>query len=102
MSKMEIDLTPEQIEKVELLESNGISVGEAIDMLFEVKEGTLSLVDDVDDALSLFDKVKSTTLDVENKQKVLEDNYGDIDKSYEMKVQDVKHKISWAKDVFKF
>ena len=60
------------MEKVELLKSNGISVGEAIDMLFEVKEGTLSLVEDVDDAISLFDKVKSTALDVENKQKIFE------------------------------
>ena len=102
MSKIEIELTPEQEEKVELLKANGIGVGEAIDMLFEVKEGTLSLVDDVDDAISLFDKVKATALDVENKQKVLENGYGDIDKTYELKVQEVKTKISWAKDIFKF
>ena len=38
MTKMEFDFTDEQIEKVEKLESNGISVGEAIDLLFEIKE----------------------------------------------------------------
>ena len=38
MSKMEIDLTPEQEEKVKILKENGVTIGEAIDTLFELKE----------------------------------------------------------------
>ena len=35
MTKMEFDLTPEQIEKVEILKANDIDIGEAIDMLLK-------------------------------------------------------------------
>lgn len=53
MTKMEIDLTPEQIEKVEILKANGISIGEAIDMLFEIKEKALSDIETFDDSKSV-------------------------------------------------
>ena len=36
--KMDIELTDEQFEKVKILEENNISVGEAIDILFEMKD----------------------------------------------------------------
>ena len=102
MAKMEIELTEDQLEKVEILKSKDISVGEAIDLLFEAKTETLSLVEDVDETISLFEKVKNSTLDIDDKAEILDDNYGDVEKTYEMKVQDVKHKISWSKDFFKF
>ena len=42
--KMDIELTDEQFEKVKILEENNISVGEAIDILFEMKDNiTLEL-----------------------------------------------------------
>ena len=102
MGKMEIELTPEQEEKVEILNSNGISVGQAIDMLFEAKEETSSLFDNLDLAINAYEKVKDSALDFESKQEILKNEYGDSDKTYEMRVQDVKHSISWAKDFFKF
>ena len=34
---MEIELTDEQIEKIEILKDNGISVGQSIDLLFKVQ-----------------------------------------------------------------
>ena len=103
MAKMEIELTEEQLEKVNHLEANGISVGDAIDKLFEMQEKALPEIAEIDDEqIGLFEKVKENALDVENKAEVLDENYGDADKSYEMKVQDVKHKISWAKDFFNF
>lgn len=103
MVKMEIELTDEQLEKVNHLEANDISVGDAIDKLFEMQEKALPEIAEIDDEqIGLFEKVKENALDVENKAEVLDENYGDADKSYEMKVQDVKHKISWAKDFFNF
>ena len=37
MAKMEIEFTDEQMEKIEILKANGISVGQAIDLLFKVQ-----------------------------------------------------------------
>ncbi len=102
MAKMEIEFTDEQIEKINQLEANDISVGDAIDMLFEMKDKALPEIESIDNEINILDKVKEIASDVESKAENLEDNYGDADKSYEIKVQDVKHKISWAKDFFKF
>ena len=49
MSKMEIDLTPEQEEKVKILKENGVTIGEAIDTLFELKEKTLPEIESIAD-----------------------------------------------------
>ena len=38
MTKMEIDLNDAQIEKIEILKSNGFTVGGAIDLLFNVQK----------------------------------------------------------------
>ena len=53
MVKMEIDLTEEQLEKVKQLEAHDIGIGEAIDLLFEAKKETLSLIEDVDETIGL-------------------------------------------------
>ncbi len=102
MAKMEIEFTDEQLEKVKELEDNNISVGQAIDMLFEMKEKAMPEIDAIDNDISVFAKIKGNTLDVDSKAENLEENYGGADLSYEMKVQDIKHKVSWAKDFFKF
>ena len=41
-------------------------------------------------------------MDVDEKAEVLDENFGDADKTYELKAQELKSKISWAKDIFKF
>ncbi|MDO5823311.1 hypothetical protein [Methanobrevibacter sp.] len=102
MNKIEIELTDEQLEKVEHLQSQDISVGKAIDMLFEIKEKALPEIEQIDKEISLLEKVKETTFDVDNKAEILDENYGDSEKTYEMKIQDVKHKIKWGKEFFKF
>ena len=50
----------------------------------------------------MFDKIKETSLDVDAKAEALDENYGEADKTYELKAQEIKAKVSWAKDVFKF
>ena len=100
---MEIELTDNQMEKVKELDAHGISVGDAIDKLFEMKEKALPEIDDIDEEqLGLFEKVKETALDVDNKAEILDENYGEADKTYEMKIQEIKHKVRWAKDFFKY
>ncbi len=102
MAKMEFELNDEQIEKVKILEENGISVGEAIDFLFEAKEVALSQMDDVNKNLDVLDKIKDNSLDAEKRMEFLEENYGLSDETYDRKVQDIKHNIKWGKDFFKF
>ena len=103
MSKMEIELTQEQEEKVKILMENGVTIGEAIDTLFELKEKTLPEIESIaDEQLGLFDKIKETSLDVDAKAEALDENYGEADKTYELKAQEIKAKVSWAKDIFKF
>lgn len=100
---MEIELTEEQLKKVEILKENDIDVGQAIDMLFEVKEKALSDIDTFDDdKIGLIEKIKENTLDVETKAEHLGENYGEGELSPEMQVQEFKHKIKWARDFFKF
>ena len=95
MSKMEIELTDEQMEKVKQLEAQNITVGQAIDMLFELKEKALPDIEKLE-------KSGLLEVDVDAKAENLDENYGDSEKTYEMEVQDLKHKIKWSKEFFKF
>ncbi|MBO5151065.1 MAG: hypothetical protein J6B73_02710 [Methanobrevibacter sp.] len=124
MAKIEIELTEEQLKKVEILQNNDIDVGSAIDMLFEIKEKSSlkeaeylnskldqankereelqNKLEEVNREISLYSQLKDTSLDVDQKLKILEKDYGEVDESYEMKVQDVKHNINWTRKFFKF
>ena len=95
MSKMEIELTDEQMEKVKQLEAQNITVGQAIDMLFELKEKALPEIEKLE-------KSGLLEVDVDAKAENLDENYGDSEKTYEMEVQDLKHKIKRSKEFFKF
>ena len=104
MPKIEFDLTEEQIEKVETLKESGIDIGQAIDMLYEVRQKLGADIDSLDDEekAGLFDKVRKTRLDVDAKTEMLEENYSQ-DKALtpEMQVVATKRQIRWAKDFFK-
>lgn len=110
--KMEIELTDEQAKKIDVLKENGIEVGEAIDMLFEMNNTFIDnkiikaqeekaeleeKLSQIDEELSLFNKLKDTSLDSSQKQKIVEKEYGTIDKTYDESVQDAKHKFKWTR-----
>lgn len=110
--KMEIELTDEQAKKIDILKENGIEVGEAIDMLFEMNNTFIDnkiikaqeekaeleeKLSQIDEELSLFNKLKDTSLDSSQKQKIVEKEYGTIDKTYDESVQDAKHKFKWTR-----
>lgn len=109
---MEIELTDEQAKKIDVLKENGIEVGEAIDMLFEMNNTFIDnkiikaqeekaeleeKLSQINDELSLFNKLKDTSLDSSQKQKIVEKEYGTIDKTYDESVQDAKHKFKWTR-----
>lgn len=60
MTKMEFDLTDGQIEKVKILEENGISLGEAIDLLFEIKEEAFIQMDRVDENIDFVTQITAS------------------------------------------
>lgn len=121
---MEIELTDEQAEKVKILKENGIEVGEAIDTLFEMKEmvitSSTSLLNErirkaneekaeleakmnkIDEELSFFNKLADNTLNSEQKQKIVEKEFGKYNKTYDESLMDAKHKFKWTKLFFKF
>ena len=86
MTKMEIEFNEEQMDKVKLLEAHGISVGEAIDMLFEARDRAISIIGEIDQNIS------ETPAPEEEPAPA---------KTYDEAVQDYKHHVSWAKDFFK-
>jgi hypothetical protein len=122
--KMEIELTDEQAKKVEILKENGMDIGDAVDALFEmkdmIKDQSTTAVDyrlnkvtqekaelekrmeALDEEISFFNKLKDTSLDVDQKFKIVEKEYGASAKTYDESVQDAKHRFKWTKSIFKF
>ena len=121
---MEIELTDDQAKKVEILKENGVDVGEAIDILFEMREEVIDSSDKfidnkiaqaakekaeleekiskIDEELSLFEKLKDTSIHPEQKLKIIEKEYGRPNKTYDESVHDAKLKFRWSKSIFKF
>lgn len=101
MPKMEIEFTPEQMEKIKILESKDISVGQAIELLFEVQEEALNQIAEQKHEEGFIDKIKNTSLDYEIKETLLKHHpYNEEDETYDMTVREAKTKINWS-DYFK-
>ena len=114
--RMEIEFTDEQAKKVDILKENGIGVGDAIDMLFDLKETfadtKLNQAQDkkdkleeelakIDKEISMYNQMKEGSLDPSLKVKIIEKEYGTIEKTYDESVQDAKHKFKWT-NILKF
>lgn len=56
----------------------------------------------LDEELSFFEKLTDSSLNSTQKQKIVENEYGKINKTYDVSVQDTKHKFKWSKSIFKF
>ena len=119
--KMEIELNDGQAEKVEILKQKGVSVGEAIDMLFEMKEDISyhsdllieskisqatkkkaelqSQIKDVDAEIEMYNNLMNSDEDYVKKQKVLQKELLDTE-TYDRHVQNAKHGFKWTKSIF--
>lgn len=94
MAKMEIELTEEQLEKVEILKSQDISVGDAIDILFEVKDEISRQIENSDE--NLIEKINHTGFDLDYKTENLKKNFEEHE-TYDVTVNLAKHGVKWAK-----
>lgn len=95
MAKIEIELTEEQLEKVEILKSKGVNVGEAIDLLFEVQHEALAQIEEQKQEENLLEKISDTGFDSEIKAELLKKNFDETE-TYDRSVQDAKHKVKWS------
>ena len=112
-------LNDEQFKKYEIMKENGMEIGDAIDLIFnlrdefelnndELLEERLAILNEkkqaledemakVDQELGVIDMLKDTALDFEAKNEILEKEYAAIDETYEMKVQAHKRGVKWGK-----
>ena len=100
MAKMEIELTEDQLEKVEILKSKDISVGEAIDLLFEVQHEIKDQLKGEDSEEELIEKINDDSYGIEFKAAVLKNNFEESE-SYDQAVHIAKTDVEWSK-LFKF
>lgn len=100
MPKMEIELTEEQMKKVEILESKDIDVGQAIDLLFGLQDEILNYIEENHEDENIFEKLQDTGFDLKIKQEILKKQYTETE-TYDRTILDAKHKIKWS-EYFKF
>ena len=100
MTKIEIELTDDQLKKVEILKSKDVSVGQAIDLLFEVQHEALAQIEEQNDEDNIMEKMKNTNFDIEIKQRIMKENFEE-NETYDKTVLDAKHKLKWS-EFFKF
>ena len=100
MTKMEIDLNDEQIEKIEILKTNGFTVGEAIDLLFNVQKEIKNQIEENDPNGDILDKIQNSNFDLNIKAEILKKDSSSHE-TYDEAIQDVKYGIKWS-DFFKF
>ncbi|WP_296790382.1 hypothetical protein [uncultured Methanobrevibacter sp.] len=99
MVKIEAELTDEQIEKLNELESYGIGFGKLVDNFYEAREIFASEIDEIENDNSFLSKIKDNSLDINSKAENLDENFTDTE-DYDVRIKDARHKISWAKDIF--
>ena len=117
------ELTDEQFERYQIMQENGLSIGEAIDLIFylrdqygvrndqlledrleqliikksELEDEMKNSGNDLTAEMEVIDKLKDTAYDFEAKEKILEKEYSPLDDTYEMKIQAHKRGIKWGK-----
>ena len=95
MTKMEIEFTDEQIEKIEILKDNGISVGQAIDLLFKVQNEIKTQVQENHPDEDILEKIENSDFDVNIKAEIMEkaDNKPE---TYDVAIEETRRKVKWS------
>ena len=95
MTKMEIEFTDEQIEKIEILKDNDISVGQAIDLLFKVQNEIKTQVQENHPDEDILEKIENSDFDVNIKAEIMEkaDNKPE---TYDVAIEETRRKVKWS------
>lgn len=99
MAKMELEFSDEQIEKIKILESNDFTVGEAIDLLFNVQNEIKKQIEENDPDGDILEKIQNAEFDLKIKAEIFEKE--GKHETYDEAIQDVKHHVKWS-EFFKF
>lgn len=102
MPKMEFELTKEQIEKIKILEGKGIGVGDAIDQLFIIKDEAMKQLERVERGVDIVEQLTNSSMDADEKIEVVKERYAEAGKTPDVAIQEVKERVSWGRDFFKF
>ena len=100
MTKMDIEFSDEQIQKIEILKSNGFSVGDAIDLLFNIQKEIKTQIEENDPDGDILEKIQNADFDIKIKAEILE-NEDKRHVSYDEAIEEVKQNVKWS-DFFKF
>ncbi len=95
MTKMEIELTDEQIEKIEILKDNGISVGQAIDLLFKVQNEIKTQVQENHPDEDILEKIENSDFDVNIKAEIIEKTEPKPE-TYDVAIEETRRKVKWS------
>ena len=95
MTKMDIEFSDEQIEKIEILKDNGISVGQAIDLLFKVQNEIKTQVEENHPDEDILEKIENSDFDVNIKAEIMEkaDNKPE---TYDVAIEETRRKVKWS------
>lgn len=118
------ELNEEQYKKYQIMQENNLSVGEAIDLIFTLreefelqandyleerlaelndkKESLSKEMSSIDDELNVLKKIVDSPMDFKQKRDIIEKEYASFDETYDIKVLSAKHQVSWVTDFFKF
>ena len=92
---MEIELTDEQIEKIEILKDNGISVGQAIDLLFKVQNEIKTQVQENHPDEDILEKIENSDFDVNIKAEIIEKTEPKPE-TYDVAIEETRRKVKWS------
>jgi uncharacterized protein YoaH (UPF0181 family) len=95
MTKIEIEVTDEQLEKIEILKDNGISVGQAINLLFKVQNEIKTQVEENHPDDDILEKIQNSDFDVNIKAEIMEkaDNKPE---TYDVAIEETRRKVKWS------
>ena len=100
MTKMEIDFSDEQIKKIEILKSNGFTVGEAIDLLFNVQNEIKNQIEQNNPDENILEKIQESDFDLKIKAEIFKKEEIDYE-TYDEAIENVKQNVKWS-EFFKF
>jgi uncharacterized protein YoaH (UPF0181 family) len=95
MTKIEIEVTDEQLEKIEILKDNGISVGQAINLLFKVQNEIKTQVEENHPDDDIMEKIQNTDFDVNIKAEIIEKTEPKPE-TYDVAIEETRRKVKWS------
>ena len=95
MTKIEIEVTDEQLEKIEILKDNGISVGQAINLLFKVQNEIKTQVEENHPDDDILEKIENSDFDVNIKAEIIEKTEPKPE-TYDVAIEETRRKVKWS------